>query len=212
MTAVKVCGLTRIDDARWAARCGADLLGFLFWPGSPRYIPPERAARITRALRAVGCQARLVGVFVDQEPAHVRSVTGLCGLDLVQLHGSESPAYCRELGLPYLLARRVRSASDLAGLDAYAPWGLVLDSYDPAQPGGTGQTWRWELLDGAIGLPERLLLAGGLTPDNVATAIRTARPWGVDVASGVETAPGIKDPRRVSEFLQRVRQEDNDDR
>jgi phosphoribosylanthranilate isomerase len=212
MTAVKICGLTRLEDARWAAHCGADLLGFLFWPGSSRYIAPERAARITRALRAEGCRALLVGVFVGQEPDHVRSVALQCGLDLVQLHGGESPAYAEALGLPYLLARRVRSADDLTGLDAYPPWGLVLDSYDPTRPGGTGRTWRWELLEEATGLPERLLLAGGLTPDNVATAIRTAHPWGVDVASGVEAAPGIKDPERVAAFIHSVREEDRDDR
>ena len=212
MTAVKICAITRLEDARWAARCGADLLGFIFWPGSARYIAPERAARITDTLRAEGCQALLVGVFVGQEPTHVRAVAAECGLDLVQLHGGESPAYCAGLGLPYLLARRIQNMDDLDGLDTYAPWGLVLDSYHPSQPGGTGQTWRWELLEEASGLPKRLLLAGGLTPGNVAQAMRTARPWGVDVATGVEAAPGIKDPLRVAKFLQRVRREDTDDR
>lgn len=208
MTAVKICGLTRLEDALWAARCGADLLGFICWSGSPRYVAPGALAEITQGLRAEGCQTPLVGVFVGQALAYVRQVARLGGLDMVQLHGGESAAYAAALRLPYLLARRVRQASDLAGLEAYDPWGVVLDSYDPARPGGTGQPWRWDLLAQAHSLPERVILAGGLAPENVRAAIRAARPWGVDVATGVESAPGVKDPELVAAFIDQVREED----
>jgi phosphoribosylanthranilate isomerase len=211
MTAVKICGLTRLEDALWAAHCGADLLGFICWPGSPRYIAPGPLRELVEALRAEGCPLPLVGVFVDQALSDVREVSSVCGLDMVQLHGGEPAAYAAAIGLPYLLARRIRQASDLAGLEAYDPWGLVLDSYDPGRPGGTGQPWRWDLLAEAQALPERVILAGGLTPENVRVAMRVARPWGVDVATGVERAPGVKDPERVAAFVAQVREEDGHD-
>ncbi len=211
MTRIKICGLTRLEDALWAARCGADLLGFICWPGSSRYIAPAPLAELTQELRAQGCRALRVGVFVGQEPAHVRDVAARSALDLIQLHGGESAEYAAALGLPYLLARPVRAADDLAGLDGYAPWGWLLDSYDPERPGGTGQPWRWGLLQQASHVHGRVLLAGGLAPENVRAAIRAAHPWGVDVATGVERAPGIKDPARVAAFIQAVREEDSRD-
>lgn len=207
MTVVKICGLTCLEDALGAWECGADLLGFIFWPPSRRSIAPEKAAGITQTLRQQGCNALLVGVFVNQPLEYVRHVYAVCGLDLVQLHGDESPAYAAALGLPYLLARRVRDANAVAGLSAYEPWGFVLDAYDPEQPGGTGRAWAWEIF--AHGkLPPRTLVAGGLTPENVRLALRTLHPWGVDVASGVEIAPGIKDLAKVEALIRYVREED----
>lgn len=205
MTMVKICGLTRLEDAKWAWECGADLLGFIFWPSSRRYISPEGAAAIIQTLRHEGCKALMVGVFVNQALEDVRRIYAECGLDLVQLHGEETPSYAAALGLPYLLARRMR---DAAAVDwaAYEPWALVLDAYDPEQPGGTGRPWAWEILRGK--LPPRTLVAGGLNPENVRTAVRILHPWGVDVASGVESAPGIKDPKKVEAFIRCVREEE----
>ncbi len=208
MTAIKICGLTCMEDALWATQCGADLLGFICWPGSLRYIAPGPLREITHALRQGGCRATLVGVFVNQKPDQMRRIAQACGLDFVQLHGGETPAYAAALGLPYLLARRVRTADDLAGLADYTPWGVVLDSYDPRRPGGTGQPWRWDLLAEGQTCAERLILAGGLAPENVGAAIRAVHPWGVDVATGVERTPGRKDPARVAAFIQAVREED----
>lgn len=210
MTAVKICGLTRLEDALWAAECGADLLGFILYPASPRAVTPERAAEITRALRAstAGRVPLLVGVFVDESPAVVRDAYARCGLDLVQLHGAESPEAAVGLGLPYILARRMGKPGALDRLDAYAPWAYLLDSYDPSRPGGSGRPWDWSALPARLPESARCILAGGLTPDNVQDGLRAVRPWGVDVASGVEQRPGIKDPALVSAFIQQVKEYD----
>ena len=209
--AVKICGLTNLVDARHAWRAGADLLGFVLVPGTPRTIDPARAAAIVRALRAEGCSALMVGLFARESPAAVRAAVARCGFDLVQLHGDPPPAETAGLGAPALIAWRVRDAMgsgptiDWASLVAYRAWGYVLDGYDPQRLGGTGRTWNWGL---AAERPEglgRTLIAGGLTPDNVAEAIRLARPWGVDVSSGVELAPGHKDPEKVARFIERAK-------
>jgi phosphoribosylanthranilate isomerase len=213
--AVKICGLTNFDDARHAWRAGADLLGFVLVPGTPRYVAPASAAELVRALRDEGCDALMVGLFAHASPAAVRAIVAECGFDLAQLHGDPPPAEVAALGVPALLAHRVREAVgsgsaegfaiDWASLAAYRAWGYVLDGYDPVRLGGTGQTWDWSL---AAGRPEgfgHTLIAGGLTPDNVADAIRLARPWGVDVSSGVESAPGHKDPERVERFIERAK-------
>ncbi|MBN1399700.1 MAG: phosphoribosylanthranilate isomerase [Anaerolineae bacterium] len=207
MTAIKICGLTNLEDARWAARCGADLLGFIFVSGSPRYVAPEAAALLTQTLRAEGVRAQLVGVFADESAEKVRAIATACALDLVQLHGHESPAYAARLGRPYLLARRVGDTLSWEDLARYAAWGYLLDTYDAGKLGGTGQTWDWRILGAADRkLPARLIIAGGLTPENVAQAVRQVHPWGVDVASGVEARPGIKDPAKVERFIQSVRE------
>jgi phosphoribosylanthranilate isomerase len=200
MTAVKICGLTNLADARLAWRCGADLLGFVFVATSPRCVLPETAARVTRELREEGCAARLVGVFVDEEAAYVQDVAALCGLDHVQLHGHESPDYVAKLGLSAIVARRVRDRIPWDELGAYDAWACLCDAYDPARLGGSGRRWEWGLAADGAERPRRLILAGGLTPQNVLEAIRAARPWGVDVSSGVETAPGRKDPAKVQHF------------
>ena len=211
MTAVKICGLTRSTDAFWAWRQGADLLGFILWPQSARAVSADSAAEITQSLRTAGCRAKLVGVFVNEEPERVHATVTQCDLDLVQLHGGETPQYAHAMGLPYLLARRVRGTDGLGDLAGYKPWAFLLDSYDPMLPGGTGVPWAWDQLGHRLSATDRFILAGGLTPENVRVAMRTLHPWGVDVASGVERAPGIKNPKRVAEFIQRVREEDQHD-
>ena len=208
MTAIKICGLTRLEDARWASVCGADLLGFVFVPASPRYIPPSCASAIREALREEGCRARFVGVFVDEPRESLRRIIETCALDFAQLHGHESPEYARQVGTPAIIARRVKDRVPWEDLTAYDAWAYLLDAYHPDAPGGTGRSWDYGLLQGkSKGLP-RVIVAGGLTAANVHTAIRETRPWGVDVSSGVEERPGHKDARKVERFIQRVREED----
>jgi len=214
VTAIKICGITRVQDALLAAASGADLLGLNFYATSPRYLRPERAAEIVQALRAVypsGTGPLLVGVFVNAPADHVQRVCERCGLDLAQLHGDESPEYAHELGLPYIVGRRVGRPGALEGLDRYAPWAFLLDSYDLKRPGGSGAAWRWTDMRVALPRRSRLILAGGLVPENVQTGLGAVRPWGVDVSSGVESSPGVKDPGRVVDFIERVKEYDRHD-
>jgi len=167
MTVVKICGLTNLEDARWACRCGADLLGFVFVPSSARCVPAARVAKIIHALTSEGYRARPVGVFANQPLDALRRTAEMCSLQLVQLHGGEGPGYAHALGLPFIVARRVRDRVPWEELSEYQAWAYLLDSYDPGKLGGTGHAWRWEML----GDPQpdvRLIVAGGLTPDNVA--------------------------------------------
>ncbi|MCC7355804.1 MAG: phosphoribosylanthranilate isomerase [Anaerolineae bacterium] len=204
---VKICGLTRLADAQAALDAGADLLGFNFYPASPRYISPERAAEIIAALPQTACH---VGVFVNAELATVQRITGICHLDYVQLSGDEAPDFARALSPRAFKSIRPRSAEEAeAGAAAYARLdstddaapALLVDAYRAGQYGGTGQQSDW-MLAARLASRYRLLLAGGLTPENVADAVRQARPWGVDVASGVESAPGIKDHDKIRRFIQ----------
>lgn len=205
MVKVKICGLTNLEDARWACQQGADLLGFIFVPASPRYIPPAQAAAIIEALRAEGCQALCVGVFVDAPASEVQETAARCRLDLVQLHGSEPPAYARQMPCPVIRAHRVRGAVPWDELLAYPAWAYLLDSFHPQSAGGTGQAWNWDILESAVLPAARLIIAGGLTPENVAEAVRRLTPWGVDVSSGVESRPGKKDPVKVRDFIRQVK-------
>lgn len=208
--AVKICGLTTLGDARHAWRAGADLLGFVLVPGTPRYVTPAAAAAMVHALRDEGCEVAMVGVLAYEPPTcggehTVASVAAGCGFDLVQVHGDPSPAEVADLGVPALVARRVRGAIDWGALAEYRAWGFVLDGYHPQRLGGTGTGWDRRLAANRPAGLGRLLIAGGLTPDNVAEAVRLARPWGVDVSSGVESAPRRKDPTRVTRFIMQAK-------
>jgi phosphoribosylanthranilate isomerase len=206
MTAVKICGLTNAEDAGWAWRCGADLLGFICVPSSPRDVPPERVQEMARNLRADGCQALLVGVFAETRPQVIRETALRCGLDLVQLHGYEdAPFPLADLGLPAIVARRVRERLDWGAWRLPGAWATLLDRYDSARLGGSGEAWDWALYEGSPPDVSRLILAGGLTAENVAAAIAAVRPWGVDVSSGVEAVPGRKDWHKVARFIQQAR-------
>jgi len=205
MVRVKICGLTNLDDARMAWRAGADLLGFIFVPASPRCISPAQASAIINALREEGCQALCVGVFADAPASEVEKIAEQCRLDLVQLHGAEPPAYARALPRPVIRAHRVRGAVPWKELLSFDAWAYLLDSYHPQQAGGTGQHWAWDEMDLSAVPPVRLIIAGGLTPDTVAEAVRRLHPWGVDVSSGVESRPGQKDPVRVRDFILRAK-------
>lgn len=202
---VKICGLTTLADACAAWQAGADLLGFIFVAGSPRCVTPARAADIVRGLRGEGCDALAVGVFAGMPIDEVRRTAEAVGLDLVQLHGDETPAQAAEAGRPVIMARRVRGRVPWEDLARYEAWAYLLDSHVPGRLGGTGRAWDYGVA--AEGRPEgaRVILAGGLDPDNVAAAVRAVRPWGVDVATGVEIAPGRKDAARMVQFVQRAK-------
>ncbi len=202
---VKICGITNADDARAAVDAGADALGFVFYEKSPRYILPAVAASIVAELPPLVIP---VGVFVNHDLDTVRSIMMTCGLALAQLHGDENPSYCRELSRPTVKALRLKDRSSLLALAEYqgrgGVRGFVLDAYSQESYGGTGQTTDW-ILAADVAKTARILLAGGLTPDNVGEAIRTVQPYGVDVSSGVESSLGKKDPAKISAFLHAVR-------
>lgn len=197
MVRVKICGITSPEDAMMAVEAGADALGFVFFQGSPRCISPERAAVIIRRLPPF---VQTVGLFVNEEAATVNSVADQCGLDLVQLHGEESPDYCAAVKRRIIKAFRVKNASSLDGMANYPVAACLLDAWSPAAHGGTGTTFSWEIA-ARVAASQCIILAGGLTPENVAGAVETVKPYAVDVSSGVESGPGKKDPAKIALFI-----------
>lgn len=197
MTKVKICGITNLEDALFAAEVGADALGFVFYARSPRCIGPDRAREIILRLPPFVTK---VGVFVNEELDRVREIMAHCHLDYAQLHGDEPPEQVAALAPRAIRAVRVRSAADVERLSAYQAAAYLLDAYHPTKPGGTGETWDWELAAAAKRYGP-VILAGGLTPDNVAAAIKRVHPYAVEVSSGVEAAPGIKDHQKVRCFI-----------
>ena len=204
MTRVKICGITAAEDAALAVEAGADALGFVFVPGTPRYIDPEGAAAIIAALPPL---VAAVGVFLDQPLDEVLAVAAACRLEVVQLHGHESAAYSRGLPVRVIKAIRVRGPESLGALEGYPAQAFLLDAFVEGQPGGTGVAFPWALAREAK-RHGRIILSGGLRPETVAEAVRTVRPFGVDVSSGVERRPGQKDPEKVREFIVAVRHAD----
>ena len=204
MVKVKICGITNWTDARRAVEAGADFLGFNFYPQSPRYIPPAKARRIVRRLPD---QVTVVGVFVNAPEEKILSIARSVGLDYLQLHGEESPELIARLkrSYPIIKAVRVRNSfrpAELAPFKRAAA--LLLDAYHPRRHGGTGKKFDWTIARRAS-RRGRIFLAGGLTPQNIAQAIRAAGPYAVDVCSGVESKPGKKDPARVESLMRAVR-------
>ncbi len=197
---VKICGMTRLPDALHAVEHGANALGFVFWSQSPRCITPERAAAIIAALPA---DVSTVGVFVNETVEGITRVAAETGLSTVQLHGDEPPSFADALEWPVLRATTVEQIEQASG--AWPPGTtFLMDAADPARRGGTGRTIDWRRAASAA-RARRIVLAGGLTPDNVADAVETVRPFGVDVSSGVEDAPGVKNGDRVARFLASAR-------
>ncbi len=196
---VKICGITNLDDALGAAQAGADALGFVFYEPSPRWVKLSTAAAITRELPAGLAR---VGVFVNASEDTVTRAIGQCGLTLLQFHGEETPEFCLRFGVSCMKAFRLRDAKSLAALPSYRTHAWLLDAYSPTQLGGTGQACDWDLAQAARKLGCPIYLAGGLTPENVAEAVRCVRPYAVDVSSGVEAFPGKKDPLKVRAFIQ----------
>ena len=203
---IKFCGIARLEDAEHAAQLGAWAVGMIFWPHSPRACSIDEATAIAAALKR---RTELAGVFVDAHLDEVAQTAEALDLTLVQLHGDEGPAYCAEVarrtGAKVIKAARVRDRADVRALHAFAATDFhLLDSYVPGQAGGTGETFAWELA-GEHPRDRPLILSGGLTPDNVAEAIAAVRPFAVDVASGVELEPGVKDHARMTAFAEAVR-------
>lgn len=212
MTKVKICGITNLEDAEVAIEAGADLLGFIFYSKSPRYVEPDTAAGIVEALNTQDARrtAQYVGVFVDEHVDRVREIIEQCKLDLVQLHGSEPPVEVRMLQPRAYKAIRPKQRGDAeAAVATFSPVmeispdrpAFLVDAYHPWKFGGTGATTDW-IAAKVLAWRFPILLAGGLTPDNVSEAIEVVEPWGVDVSSGVEAEPGKKDHAKVRAFIE----------
>ena len=205
-TRIKVCGITRVTDGVAAAEAGVDAIGLMFYPGSKRAISVERAAALARELPPFLLR---VGVFVNPTRDEVRRAIDIAGIQVAQFHGEEEPGDLLGLSIPVLKAFRVASSETLLDLPRFRQTaGWLLDSYHPNQRGGSGETFNWDIAVRARELGHPMILAGGLRPENVAEAVRTVRPYGVDVASGVESAPGIKDPVAMGAFVAAVREGD----
>ncbi|TBW54747.1 phosphoribosylanthranilate isomerase [Marinobacter halodurans] len=200
-TRVKICGITRLEDALVAVEAGADAIGLVFYAPSPRAVDIEQAAAIVRELPPF---VESVGLFVNPEASLVRRVMDSVGLSLLQFHGDETPGFCEQFGRRWMKAVRVQGRADIEA--AYRTYhqasGLLVDAYDPHRFGGTGQTFDWSLIPDER--PKPLILAGGLNSANVAGAVAAVRPWAVDVSGGVEREKGIKDPSRIIEFIREV--------
>lgn len=199
MVRVKICGIRRLEHALVAVDAGADAIGLNFWRPGRRYVAPETARVIVRALPPFVAR---VGVFVDEDPSTIRQIADLVGLDVLQLHGEESPEFCRQFNLPVIKGVKVRGPESLQGLRRYRVAAFLLDTHVPGEAGGTGQTFDWSLA-APVTQAGPVILSGGLTIENVAEAIRAAQPYAVDVASGVETG-GEKDPEKIRAFIARV--------
>ncbi len=204
-TRVKVCGITRAEDGLAAARAGADAVGFVFYPRSPRCVTPERARDIAAMIPPF---VSTVGLFVDADAATVAATLRAIRLDYLQFHGAESAEFCARFGVPFLKAVRVKPGVDLLqyAIAFGAAKALLLDAFVEGVHGGTGQGFDWQLIP--LNMPIPLILSGGLRPSNVAQAVRTVRPWAVDVSSGVEAEKGIKDADKIEQFMRGVRNAD----
>ena len=202
MTRVKICGITRSEDALICAQAGADAIGLVFYPPSLRYVEAAQAAALVRVLPPF---VTSVGLFVDPTAEQVEAVLGELHLDLIQFHGDETPEFCVGFGVPYLKAVRVKAGVDLVqyALRYRQAKGLLLDAYVEGTPGGTGQSFDWNLIPAELPLP--VILSGGLEAGNVTAAIRQVKPWAVDVSSGVEASKGIKSEAKIAAFMQGVR-------
>ena len=202
MVRIKICGITRVEDALAAAAAGADAIGLVFYAPSPRAVSAVQARQIISALPPF---VTSVGLFVNASAQEVRAVLAEVPLDVLQFHGDEPADFCKQFGRPYLKALRVRAGDDLNALAAQWPdaCGILLDSYKAGVPGGTGEIFDWSLIPTERSWP--LVLAGGLAAENVADAITRAAPWAVDVSGGVEQAKGIKDADKINSFVREVK-------
>jgi len=200
-TRVKICGITRVEDGLAAARLGADAIGLVFYAKSPRAVSISQAQALVRALPPF---VTIVGLFVDADPEEIRRVLAAVPLDLLQFHGMEAPEACRGYGRPYIKVAHMDKDTDVINLarpyDDAA--GILVDTYVQGVPGGTGQSFDWSRLPANLGCP--LIVAGGLTPDNVAAVVAQVHPWAVDVSGGVEAAPGVKDVAKIAAFIRGV--------
>jgi phosphoribosylanthranilate isomerase len=203
MTRVKICGITNLEDALLAVGLGADALGFIF-AESPRQITPIMAKAIIRNLPPL---VQTVGVFVNEEPARIKEIKSLCGLDLIQLHGDELPEICQDLMPHSIKAFRVQDETDINNINRYQGTirAILLDSFQQGKAGGTGRTFDWSLAVKAKETGFPVILAGGLGPENIQEAITTVQPYAVDVNSGIEEQPGKKDPVLMKQLMEKLR-------
>jgi len=201
-TRVKICGITNLPDAQAAVEAGADALGFNYYEKSPRHLTVSAAAGISKQLPPFVMR---VGVFVNAPEELVLRAIADSGLSMLQFHGEEPPEFCTQFGLMSMKAFRIRDAASLPEMPKFQTDAWLLDAYSPEARGGTGEKFNWELAIEAQKLGKPIFLAGGLTPENVAEAVRKVRPFGVDVASGVESSPGKKDHQKMKDFIAAVR-------
>lgn len=199
---VKICGITNLDDASAAADAGADAIGFMFFEQSPRFISIPMAAHIAQN---VSPWLMKVGVFVNPEPSLVFETIAHCGLNLLQFHGDETPEFCSQFGVMSMKAFRIKDAESLKALPLFQTEAYLLDSYVAGKQGGTGEKFNWDLAIEAKSFGKPIFLAGGLTAQNVAEAVRKVEPFAVDVSSGVEISPGKKDHQKIRDFVTAVR-------
>lgn len=210
MTRVKICGITNEQDALWAANLGVDFIGLNFYKGSERKVSLDMAEKIVNQLPPF---IKTVGIFVDEDLKTLKKIAAKCHLNMVQLHGNESPQYCSEIYVPQgeikvMKAFRIQDENSLVNIPEYANFSdyYLLDTYIAEQVGGTGQTFNWELAVKAKTLGKPIFLSGGLTPDNVKEAVEKVKPFAVDVASGVEKTPRRKDYDKMKDFIQKARE------
>ena len=198
MIRIKICGITRTEDALACEAAGADALGFMFYEPSKRHVTFEAAARIIRAMPPLVSK---VGVFVNAPADFVSEAIEVAGIDTLQFHGDESPEFCAQFHRPFIKAFRVKDRDSLDAARAYENCAWLLDSYVPGEHGGTGARFNWDLAGELVATGRPVILAGGLNPENAAEAVRSVNPYALDVSSGVELAPGIKDSAKVAAFI-----------
>lgn len=199
---IKICGITRFEDARVAANLGVDALGFNFFKKSPRYITPENAAQIIRQLPPFISR---VGIFVDETLPVILETARIASLDTIQLHGSESPDFCNQIYLPVLKVFSVKPDMDFGILDSYSTAGFLLDTWNGAMHGGSGKTFDWTVAKNICSRFNNVIIAGGLGSSNIEEAISTVHPFGVDINSGVEIMPGVKNPHKMRDVVRVIR-------
>jgi len=200
-TRIKICGINHLDDALKAVECGADAIGIIFVEKSPRYASLTEARVIAESMPPF---VTVVGLFMDAPEEKVREALKVVPLNLLQFHGDESAEYCDQFNMPYIKALRMRENVNVVAYAQEYPnaSGILLDAYHKGMGGGTGQTFDWNMIPADVPLP--LILAGGLTPDNVAAAVEQVRPYAVDVSSGVESEPSVKDHKKIEQFIKEV--------
>jgi len=199
---IKICGLTRPEDVIFLSNLSVDFAGFIFVPGTPRFVEPEKAAELIRLLPD---RIQPVGVFLDEEPDIVRETVEICGLKILQFHGDETSEYCEQFHRPYFKVIRVDGRLDGKISGGYCPRAFLLDTFVKGAAGGTGKTFDWTVARRVVESGLSVILAGGLNPDNISRAVGEVQPWGVDVSSGVEVSPGVKDREKVKRFLEGVK-------
>lgn len=195
---IKICGLTRPEDVLVLRELPVDFAGFIFVPDTPRFVNPETAAELIQLLPD---EIHPVGVFLDEKPDIVRETAKICGLKILQFHGHETPEYCEQFNQPYFKVIRVGGSLDERIMREYRPLAFLLDTFIQGAAGGTGKSFDWTVAGRVVESGLSVILAGGLNPDNISRAVEVVHPWGVDVSSGVESIPGVKDPDKIRRFV-----------